>query len=51
MFGGWSQWNLDIPNEKIEKIKEKIKFGTKKKGTSRIKTKPVKTKRVKTKMP
>ena len=51
MFGGWSQWNLDIPNEKIDKIKEKIKFGTKKKGTSRIKTKPVKTKRIKTKSP
>ena len=32
MFGGWSQWNLGIPNEKIEKIKEKIKFSNKKKN-------------------
>jgi len=31
MFAGWSKWNLGIPNEKIEKIKKKQKFGTKKK--------------------
>jgi len=30
MFSGWSQWNLGIPNEKIEKIKGKQGFGTKK---------------------
>ena len=35
MFGCWSQWNLVIPNEKIEKIKEKQKFGTKKKSKRR----------------
>ena len=22
MFGGWSQWNIDVENEKMEKIKE-----------------------------
>ena len=31
MFSGWSQWNLGIPNEEVEKIKKKQKFGTKKK--------------------
>ena len=36
MFSGWSQWNLGIPNEKIEKIKEKQKFGTKKKKKSTV---------------
>ena len=25
MFGGWSQYNLDVENEKMEKIKEKTK--------------------------
>jgi hypothetical protein len=25
MFGGWSQWNLGIENERIEKIKETLK--------------------------
>ena len=30
MFGGWSQWNLGIENEKIEKIKEKTKKSKKK---------------------
>ena len=25
MFSGWSQWNLGIENEKMEKIKEKVK--------------------------
>ena len=25
MFGGWSQYNLDVENEKMEKIKEKVK--------------------------
>jgi len=30
MFSGWSQWNLGIPNEEIEKVKGKQKFGTKK---------------------
>ena len=33
MFGGWSKWNLGIgDSEKIEKIKKKQKFGTKKKS-------------------
>ena len=31
MFGGWSQWNLGIENEKIEKIKELLKKKKKKK--------------------
>jgi hypothetical protein len=31
MFLGWSQYNLDIKNEKIEDIKEKIKSEKKKK--------------------
>ena len=35
MFMGWSQWNLGIESEKIEKIKKKQKFGTKKKTTRR----------------
>ena len=35
MFGGWSQWNLGIPNEEIEKIKKKQKFGTKKSTKTR----------------
>ena len=25
MFSGWSQWNLGIENERIEKIKETLK--------------------------
>jgi hypothetical protein len=40
MFSGWSQWNLGIPNEKIEKVKKKQKFSTKKK-TKQIKSKDV----------
>ena len=40
MFGGWSQWNLGIPNEEIEKIKKKQKFGTgKTDGRRKIKRK------------
>jgi len=35
MFGGWSQWNLGIENEKIEKIKDKKKFG---RGVRRTRT-------------
>jgi len=31
MFSGWSQWNLGIPNEEIESIKENIKKKSKKK--------------------
>ena len=38
MFGGWSQWNLGIPNEEIEKIKGKQKFGTKKRTRTRTRT-------------
>ena len=35
MFGGWSQWNLDVENEKMEKIKEKTKKSKKKKKKKR----------------
>ena len=27
MFAGWSKWNLGIPDQKIENVKKKIKFG------------------------
>ena len=30
LFSGWSQWNLGIESEKVEKTKEKQKFGIKK---------------------
>jgi len=33
LFSGWSQWNLGIENEKMEKIKEKAKKSKKKKST------------------
>ena len=39
MFSGWSQWNLGIPNEEVEKIKKKQKFGTKKKNKTKKKKK------------
>ena len=35
MFSGWSQWNLGIENEKIEKIKAKTKKKKKKKSKYR----------------
>jgi hypothetical protein len=43
MFSGWSQWNLGIQNEEIEKIKKKQKFGTKKKKTFKPKKFKVKS--------
>ena len=42
MFMGWSQWNLGIESEKIEKIKRKQKFGTKKRSKKKIKKRKVK---------
>jgi len=36
MFGGWSQWNLGIENEKMEKIKAKTKKKRKKKKSKFI---------------
>ncbi len=42
MFGGWSQYNLDVENEKMEKIKAK----TKKKSTGRrTRTRKTRTRR------
>ena len=32
MFGGWSKWNLGIPNEEVKKSKKKQNFGTRKKS-------------------
>ena len=37
MFSGWSQWNLDIENEKMQEIKESTK--SKKKTSSKTKRK------------
>ena len=39
MFGGWSQWNLGIESEEVEKSKKKQNFGTKKKGKKKSKKK------------
>jgi len=55
MFGGWSQWNLGIENERIEKIKEtlkrekeKLKKKKKKKKKTNPKTRTVRTRKVRT---
>ena len=53
MFGGWSQWNLGIENERIEKIKEtlkreKEKLKKKKKKKTNPKTRTVRTRKVRT---
>ena len=44
LFGGWSQWNIDVENEKMEKIKAK----TKKKKKKSKKKKPFGIKRKQT---
>jgi hypothetical protein len=53
MFGGWSQWNLGIENERINLIKEQIKLKNKlkrkKKSGSTIGRKTIKRKTVKRK--
>ena len=41
MFSGWSQWNLGIENEKLERIKEKLKKKKKKKKKLDPKTREV----------
>ena len=44
MFGGWSQYNLDVENEKMEKIKKDIKKDTKKGKKKKKKQFGIKTK-------